>query len=170
MLHSLNELSGNHQIDVRFLNQVPIFSELDENELYLLKDICHYRTSVPDEIIYDEGQLAVAAYIIKAGSVGLYRHITDNPPERVHCLYAGDSFGESALFLENKRPYQAKALEKTTLFAIYRPEFENLILKKPQIGIKILRQILQRQAMQLLDREKELQELSEKLLQAKIVV
>lgn len=170
LCHKVSESIKKKPADPSILAQVTIFAGLSQDELKLLQNICHLRLFNKDEVVYHDGEPAVAAFIIQSGSAGLYQLYGDETPERIACYYQGDHFGEMALITEGNRPYQAIALETTQLLVIFRTEFENLIAIHPHLGIIVLKNIAEKLNNRLIEKEEEMRTLAYKLVQAKIVV
>lgn len=153
-----------------FLQQNPIFSGLNEDELISLAHICYPRSFAQDEILFHESDIALASFIIQTGSIGIYKKTEDDIPERITCLYAGDIVGEECLAVESERSYQAIALEPSKLMVIFQPDFEKLAELQPEIGRKIYQRLIEKLYQSLLTKEDELRTLSNKLIKAQIII
>lgn len=153
-----------------FLQQSRIFSGLNQDELISLARICFPRVFNQDEILFHEGDIALASFVIQSGSVGLYKKTDDDIPERITCLYSGDIVGEECLAFEGERSYQATALEQSRLIVIFRPDFEKLIEMQPEIGLNIYQRLIEKLNQTLVAKEEELRTLSNKLIKAQIVI
>lgn len=153
-----------------FLQLSGIFSKLNQDELLSVAPICFPRLFNQDEILFHEGDLALAAFIIQTGSVGIFKKNEEDIAERISCLYAGDIVGEECLAFEGQRSYQATALEPSRLLVLFRPDFEKLTEMQPEIGLKIYQCLIEKLHQTLVAKEEELRALSNKLIKAQIVI
>jgi len=82
-------------------------------------------------VIYKEGQSSNAAYIIKQGSVALYR-VAANKRINLGTLRPGQIFGEMGVITEEKRSATAEALEYTEVIVLDQNLLHTLLLKSPR--------------------------------------
>lgn len=82
-------------------------------------------------IIYKEGQSSNEAYIIKQGSVSLYR-VAANKRINLGVLRPGQIFGEMGVITEEKRSATAEALEYTEVIVLDQNLLHTLLLKSPR--------------------------------------
>jgi len=55
-----------------FLNNLPMFSELNGRELSLLEKMIHQRSYHPGEVVFEEGDPGTGMYMIRSGGVGIF--------------------------------------------------------------------------------------------------
>jgi len=152
------------------LKKVPIFSDLKKGELREFERIIHQRHYQKNEVIFYEGEPGLGMYVIESGSVKIYKDYDDNTlKEELATLRVGDFIGEMALLDESPRSATALANEDTTLLGLFRPDFFNLVDKKPRLGNKILLKLAQMIAERLRLSNEELQEIKQKLEKTEII-
>ena len=61
----------------------------------------------------------------------------------------GDSFGEMSLLEEMPRRVNAKTLEPTEMYLMYKAKFDDFLFAYPRIGIKIIKNIIKMLASKL---------------------
>jgi CRP-like cAMP-binding protein len=100
----------------------------------------HFREG---EVIFTKGEMAQQMYIILGGKVRLY-----NGPEAKgewsEEYGKGDFFGEGSLLEAMPRGHTAIALEDSDLIAITRGTFMRMVRQNPEVSIKMLQRLAQR--------------------------
>ena len=125
-----------HLKEINLLKKFSLF-ELKSIAKFLLK-----RKYEPDEIIFKENYPHVVLYMIVEGEVVIYLENDENCIPII-TLKKGDHFGEIGLFSEVNRTATAKALTKTTVFALSKHDFKRFIIKNSGSGVKMLYKIAQ---------------------------
>ncbi len=119
------------------LKGIPILNDLTKEELKEFERIAHYRHLKANEHIFWEGEPGVAMYIIKKGVVKIYKTSADGKHEDLAILKEGDFFGELALLDESPRSASAIAMEACNILGFFRPEFFEILERKPRLGLKV---------------------------------
>ena len=120
------------------LKQVPIFSELKNKELSEVEKIVHRRTYKKTEPIINMGDPGLGMYIIVKGSVDIIEEDNTGGKNILARLADGAFFGDLALLDESPRSASAVASEDSEIIGFFRPDFLDLLYKKPKLGIKVL--------------------------------
>lgn len=128
-----------------FLKQNILFQNLSRNELQWLENVIHVRKYEEDETVFEQNERGLGVYIITAGKIEIRttRGEALSAQERVVTyLRKGAFFGEQALIDQDSiRTASAYACEPTTLIAFLKPDLQDIILRKPELGAKILFQL-----------------------------
>jgi CRP/FNR family transcriptional regulator len=123
---------------------VPIFSNLNYDEMMEIARITRDRTYEKGSMIYMAGDNDESLYVIHEGKVKISR-ISDSGKEQVlRVLGPGEFMGELTLFSHNPLTDNAEALEKTVVCVINGAELKNLMSKYPTIAFKVLEELSQR--------------------------
>lgn len=77
----------------------------------------------PNSVIFNEGDPADAAYLIRVGVIEIRIGNRGDTPQTLATLKDGDVFGEMALIEDRKHTATAVAVEKTDVVEIPRSEF-----------------------------------------------
>jgi CRP-like cAMP-binding protein len=122
-----------------------IWGVLPEASLEVIAASLQLLTVEPGTDIYYQEQAAIGLYLLKWGSVGIYRQ---SPVGRTHICYrsAGDLFGYVPLVTATaSTTYQASAIALTTseIWFLRRGDLERLMLKDPDIQTPINRLLAQ---------------------------
>ncbi len=119
------------------LRTIPIFEGLSFTDLKKIELVVHKRTFMPDEIIFHEKQPGAGLYIISKGLVRLTKAANEEKVT-ISELEEGEFFGEMALLDEYPRSAEAKAIKRTEVFGIFRPDLFDLMEHNPKLGYRIL--------------------------------
>jgi len=120
------------------LKKVPVFSDLTPKELTEVEKIVHRRRYKKNETIIHEGEPGLGMYIIVKGSVEIVEEDEKAGKRTLANLSDGSFFGDMALLDEDPRSASAIALVDSDILGFFRPDFLDLIYRKPKLGIKIL--------------------------------
>lgn len=95
------------------------------------------------EVIYRKGEMAQQMFIILSGKIRLY--VGDAPAgDWAEELAKGDFFGEANLLEPVPRANTVVALEDTELIAITRGTFLRMIRQNPEVSVKMMQRLAQR--------------------------
>lgn len=122
----------------QFLRSLEIFRDLRDGELGHLVHALHSRTYRPGEVVFVEGDIGRALFVLESGRVELTKTGPDGAPIHLHTLQPGDFFGEMALLESLPRTATATATEKSRLHLLYRSKLDALLGSQPRIGVTIM--------------------------------
>ncbi|SFC29989.1 Crp/Fnr family transcriptional regulator [Clostridium uliginosum] len=127
-------------------SKVPIFENLNNEELIeIVKTIKHKEYSKGD-VIFTEGNVANTLYFINEGKIKLYKYTKDGKEQILHVLSEGDFFGELDLIKPSKYGFNSKAIVNSKICTLTKDEMKDIIMRKPEIGIKVLETVGERLA------------------------
>lgn len=124
------------------LRSVFLFQLLSSEEAMRVASILQEKTYSKDEKIFSEDDYGETMYIINYGTIKISRGEGEKKKELI-TFYAGDFFGEIALFDRLPRTATAITLEETSVYEIHRDEFAKLIADHSSIGIKVMYRVIQ---------------------------
>jgi len=101
---------------------------------------------VKGQVIYDRQRPSAAVYMVMAGRVRVSRWPVDGRQVLVDVYRAGDLFGEVALIGALSESEQAVAMEDTHLMSWSPADIDAAVLRKPSLGMALLRAFLERGA------------------------
>ena len=113
--------------------QIPLFSELQNQELQSLVSQVRLKTLQKDEIICQEGEAGDSLMVISRGEVAIYKQISERQEMRVRSLKDGDFFGEFGFFTDHKRHATVKASTESEVLEISREGLHEIISAHPRI-------------------------------------
>jgi CRP/FNR family transcriptional regulator, cyclic AMP receptor protein len=122
-----------------FLQQIPLFAQLDESELLRLADIAIVRTYRKNANVFMEGDPKQAVFFIHKGIIKIYKIDSDGNEQIVSFLKEGDMFPHTGFFDNTPYPATSTIVEAAELFVIPIQAFEQLMLDVPTIAVKVMR-------------------------------
>lgn len=125
------------------LKSIPIFKDLSNRDLNLLKKIVHTRNYLAGEYIFYQGDPGIGLYLILDGEVIVQRTFNTDIIVSMAQFSKGDFLGELALIDGEKRSASAISKIDTKLAVIFKPDLDEFIATYPRKGILILNGIAQ---------------------------
>jgi len=123
------------------LSRVPLFRRLSSSELdELAKEVTQVRFEA-DETIFNEADKGDALYVIETGSVRIWVLDEDVKPVTLTELKPGEFFGELAVLDRGPRSTNATAIEVTTLHRLSSDDFQQFLMKHPDVAIDVICEI-----------------------------
>lgn len=120
------------------LKQVPIFADLAPKELAEIEKIVHRRKYKKGEAVIRKGDPGLGMYIIVKGSVAIVDEDKRTDQRTLATLDEGSFFGDLALLDEDPRSASAITSVDSNIIGFFRPDFLDLLYRKPKLGIKVL--------------------------------
>jgi CRP-like cAMP-binding protein len=122
----------------QLLAKVPMFEHLAEEELEHLSSLLHARRYPRGEVIFHQGDVGTALFIIRKGQVAIRLSSLDGKEVTLAMLERGDFFGELALLDGEPRSTDAVAREETELLSLQRESFHRYLASSPQVALGLL--------------------------------
>ena len=126
-------------IDVDFLKQIPLFTDVSDAVLGALTDDFIRRQFRQDETIFQEGDPGHVLYLIKSGQVRIYVQGEDGQEMSVVLAGQGDIFGELAVIDGLPGSASAVAMEDTIVYTLNRDLFREYMKRTPQFALNFMR-------------------------------
>ena len=133
---SLNE-------EVELLRNIPLFSKLEPSKLKLLAFTAERITYEPDQVLFKQGDVGDAAYIIVDGAAKVLVDTPDGELE-VAALGRNDFVGEIAILCDVPRTATVRASAKTVTLRITKDLFFRLVAEFPEMSVEIMRELARR--------------------------
>ncbi len=125
-------------------SKIPIFEPLSLEEQKKLISKAQHLDYKRGETIFHEYDLADKIIIIRYGKVKINRYSMEGKEYVLDILTEGDTYGEQNIFSGKAFETSAVALGECGLCLISLTDIQQLILKNPEIGIKILSMVGQK--------------------------
>jgi len=97
-----------------------------------------------NDIIFEEGNLPLNYFQIISGEIKMSNYNDDGREFIQGIFYEGQSFGEPPLFLNQKYPANAIAVENASIFILSKENFMKLLEENPKVSIKVIENLSQR--------------------------
>ncbi len=114
------------------LREIPLFAELPESALKAVTQRMILRHVPAGELVYGEGSPGEAMYVVDSGEVEAVASAGQEGETLAH-LHDGEYFGETALLTGRSRTSAVRAIVHTNLWALYRSDFDELMVRFPAI-------------------------------------
>ncbi len=128
------------------LNNISIFSPLDDEEVISLANASTIRVFAPDEKIVRKGQKGNSMFVIHRGSVFVQIR-EDGKPKKIRTLHEGDFFGEMGLFTGEPRTATVIAEEETEVLEINHLCIKPILESNPELVESFSKLIEERRAL-----------------------
>jgi CRP-like cAMP-binding protein len=122
--------------DIALLSRVPLFSELNSEQVRLLAFSALHRELRVDEVLFHEGAEAFSGYIVASGEIVMSRGEGKAKKTLATCE-PGSLIGEIALFIATKRPATATATRLTDLIEINRALMTRMLNEYPHVALRL---------------------------------
>jgi CRP/FNR family cyclic AMP-dependent transcriptional regulator len=117
-------------------------TQLEDPLMYLSSSsILEYRKG---QVIYNRDQPSTNICLVIDGKVKVCRVADDGRPVIVDIYQHEDFFGESALLNAPTRDEQAVALENTKVMSWTMAEIEEIVMRRPRLGVALLQMLARR--------------------------
>lgn len=126
-----------------FLKSLDIFKELKDRELGQVAQTLHTRTYHAGEVLFLEGDIGRALFIVESGKVDLTKKDAAGHEQSIYAVGPGEFFGEMALLEHLPRTASATAAERSRLYLLYRSQLESLLHYYPRVGVSIMSHLAQ---------------------------
>lgn len=137
-----------------FLKNIPLFAHFEPGEINKVSEIIGVNSYPKHRILFMESDPGQTFYIVKSGSVKVYKMSEDGREKIFSVFTKGDFFGEMALLDAGTRSATAETLDVCTLLTISRKDLLRLLGEHPELAFKMIQTLslrLRRANMQLED-------------------
>ncbi len=125
------------------LRRMPLFAELDAQQLQLIAAQLHQEAHEPGQVIMRQGEIGETFYVIQSGRVQV--SVTTDGEEKVFAERGpGEYLGEIALLLQVPRTATVRALTQTEVLALDKGDFERLVVSHLYVSRGLEREISRR--------------------------
>ncbi len=122
----------------RILKSVPCFGGLSPEVLKQLLTSTREQSFVKEETILLEGESCPGMFVVKSGSVKLYRISRGGDEQIMRIAYPGGCFECAPLLDRGPNPVSAQALEASSMIFIPIANFESMISSYPEIALQLM--------------------------------
>jgi CRP/FNR family cyclic AMP-dependent transcriptional regulator len=131
-------------MDTVLLKRVPLFSQLNEDDLDKIRNLCVTQHYVKDQIILIEEEAGNTLFLIQKGRVKVSRMSDDGREVILSILEPGDFFGELSLIDGKARSASVTAIEDSEVLMLRRGDFLGVLSDYPQISISLMKELATR--------------------------
>jgi cAMP-dependent protein kinase regulator len=113
---------------------IPLFSELNEQELQSLLSHIQSQTFPKGSLICREGEGGDSLFVISRGEVSITKQMPEGREVRIRNLRDGDFFGEFGFFIDQKRHATVRAITECEILEISRNALNKMIEVHPRLN------------------------------------
>ncbi len=122
-----------------YIKNAALFSWLQDDELQRLAQQSEMVACKRNSSFYFAHQQSDSIYLVKQGRVKLTRTSAEGREIILDILGPGEIFGELAVAGEEVRTHSAAAIDDALVCIITRQEFEDLLVRHPEMALKVLK-------------------------------
>jgi CRP-like cAMP-binding protein len=126
------------------MRRVPLFSQLNDDELGRISEPARERSYPKNSVILFEDDPGDALYIVSTGQVKVVLIGEDGREVILSVLGEGTFFGEMALLDDEPRSAHVIAMEDSVVLALRREDFRARLRASPEVAIALLRELSRR--------------------------
>jgi CRP/FNR family transcriptional regulator, cyclic AMP receptor protein len=132
------------QEQIRLLSMVDILGPLSDEEMEELAKRTPDTFLDEDDILYTPKEGTQRLFILKKGRVQLYEVDEGGDEITLSVVEDGNVFGEMALTGQSLHGLYVRALTPSTVVSLRREELEGLIMKTPEVGLRLVRDLAEK--------------------------
>jgi CRP/FNR family cyclic AMP-dependent transcriptional regulator len=132
------------QEEIRLLSMVDILGPLSGEEMEDLAKRTPDTFLEQHDILYTPKEGTERLFILKKGRVQLYEVNGEGDEITLSVIEDGNVFGEMALTAQSLKGIYVRALTPATVVSLRREDLEDLIMTKPEVGLRLVRNLAQR--------------------------
>jgi len=120
------------------LREIPLFSEMDEQEVAEIRALMDEIKFRAGQVIIREGETGDLFYILTDGHAHILIQDASGKEVILHEVHPGGFFGELSMLTNEPRSARVKAVEDVKVLALERDEFFGFLKKRPAAAIDVL--------------------------------
>ena len=120
------------------LREVPLFSEMDEQEVAGIRSIMQEMKFRPGQVIIREGETGGLFYVITEGHAEIVIHDADGAELLLHEAGPGDFFGELSMLTNQPRAARVRAVDQVSTLALERADFFEFLSTHTHAAIDVM--------------------------------
>ena len=124
---------------IEVLKRTPFVRELDDEQLNIIAEMCHYETFEAGEVMCRQGRTLENLYLIEDGLVGIYLELGPMNQRQLQSASSFEVVGWEGMLPPYRSTSAAIAIETTKVLVFDGQELVNLCQTNPVIGCKVHR-------------------------------
>jgi CRP/FNR family cyclic AMP-dependent transcriptional regulator len=124
---------------IDMMHRMFLFADLNEHELEQIAEAALVRSYRSKSNVFMEGEVRQAVYFINKGVIKVYKVDHHGNEAIMNFLKPGDMFPHAGFFENEPYPGTAEVVLEAELGVVPVKAFENILLSRPEIAIKVMR-------------------------------
>jgi len=131
-----------------FLRNVSLFKDLEDDQVQRLEELVQEEAVAAKQVIFREGDLVDAFYLVKDGLVTVFREEKGKPLQVLARLEPGGFFGEMGLLNDKaRRVASARASMPTILLRMEKHDLVTVLADNPMLELKFRAEVIRRHGL-----------------------
>ena len=126
------------------IRAIPFFQHLSENDIKDLSAAMKELTFDSGGVICKEGDPGDSFFAVVSGKIKILKELSETEEQVLSVRGAGTFFGEMALVDNKPRSATVVAQQKTTLLALNKNDFLELVQRRPSVSLSVIRILSER--------------------------
>jgi CRP/FNR family transcriptional regulator, anaerobic regulatory protein len=127
---------------LNFLRRIPLFRDLEEVDLARVLAVARLERYAAGELVFREGEPVDALYLVREGTVTVFRDAPGKPQQVLARLREGGFFGETGLLERVRRIASARASAPTTVLRIDKGDLLCLLADYPPLELRLRNEVI----------------------------
>ncbi len=123
---------------LNLVKSIPCFVNLSTEAFELLLDSAREQPFIKGATVLLEGEPCPGLFLVKSGTVKLYRISRGGDEQIMRIVYPGGCFECAPLFDRGSNPVSAQALEASKMIVIPIASFESLVSSYPELALQFV--------------------------------
>jgi CRP/FNR family cyclic AMP-dependent transcriptional regulator len=128
-------------VTTELLKEIPLFSNMDDEERSELRNLMTERIFQPGQVCMKEGAQGTNLHIIEQGEVEIWLTDTEGKKVVLDVLGPGKFFGELSMLSGETRSASATTEERVVTLELERNDFLNFLRRRPDAAIDVLTEL-----------------------------
>ena len=124
---------------VNFLDNLPLFSHLNEKSIQVLARSSHFQYVKNGEVLFLQSDPSDFSYIVRSGEIAIVLSSPDGRDMMINSMRPGDIFGELGILTDRPRSTSAVARADAKILAIPAEAFLTIMDEEPALARRILK-------------------------------
>jgi uncharacterized membrane protein len=120
------------------LREIPLFSEMDEQEVAGVRELMDEMKFKPGQVIIREGDVGDLFYVIIEGYAEVFLRDANGSDVILHMVGPGDFFGELSMLTNEPRTARVRAIDHLTALTLKRDDFFKFLQAHTSAAIDVL--------------------------------
>jgi CRP/FNR family transcriptional regulator, cyclic AMP receptor protein len=125
-------------VTTQLLAEIPLFSNMDEEERSELRSLMTERIFQPGQVVMKAGEPGGTFQVIEQGEVELWLTDTEGKKVVLDVLGSGKFFGELSMLAGETRSASATSEEKVVTLELSRTDFFDFLRRRPDAALDVL--------------------------------
>ena len=124
---------------LKFLDNIPLFSDLDEKSMDVLARASRFQRVEKGKILFFQSDPSEFAYVVRSGEISIVLSSPDGRDIVINRMRPGNIFGELGILTAQSRSTSAIARADSDILVIPREAFLGVVDAEPSLARRILK-------------------------------